>query len=134
MRTRTQPIAIDDVVRYLVGVLGLDEARGRSFDIGGPEVLQYATMMRRVAEIQGRPLVLVPVPLLTPSLSSHWLTFVTDVDGQTARSLIDSMGNEVVVRDDAIRRLVPFEPTGYDDAVRRALADRKERLGREGGR
>jgi len=131
VQTKTQPIAIDDVVRYLVGVLGLEAARGEAFDIGGPEVLRYATMMKRVADVQGRPLVLVPVPLLTPSLSSHWLSFVTDVDGQTARSLIDSMGNEVVVRDDSIRRLVPFEPMGYDDAVRTALADRKERLKQE---
>ncbi len=131
VQTRTQPIAIGDVVRYLVGVLGLEAARGEAFDIGGPEVLRYATMMKRVADVQGRPLVLVPVPLLTPSLSSHWLSFVTDVDGQTARSLIDSMGNEVVVRDDSIRRLVPFEPMGYDDAVRTALAERKERLKQE---
>src|ERR1700736_205374 len=64
--TRTQPIAVDDVVRYLLGVLALPEAAGRVFEAGGPEVLQYATMLRRVAAIQGRPLPILPVPLLTP--------------------------------------------------------------------
>jgi len=125
--TRTQPIAVDDVVRYLVGVLGLEEALGRVFEIGGPEVLRYSTMMERVAAIEKRPpLVIVPVPLLSPGLSSRWLSLITDVDTTTGRSLIDSMTNEVVVEDDSIRELVRFEPMGYDDAVRQALAERKQ--------
>jgi uncharacterized protein YbjT (DUF2867 family) len=123
--TRTQPIAIDDVVHYLVAVLDVDATTGRAFDVGGPDVLVYADMMQRAAAVMGRRrLVIVPVPLLTPSLSSRWLSLVTDVDTATGRSLIDSMSNEVVVRDDAIRRLVPLDPMSYDDAVRRALADR----------
>jgi uncharacterized protein YbjT (DUF2867 family) len=125
VRTRTQPIAVDDVVRYLVGVLGHPDAVGRVFDVGGPEVLQYATMLKRVAAIEGRPLPILPVPLLTPALSSLWLSLVTDVDTQTGRALVDSMTNEVVVEDDSIRRVVPFELTSYDDAVRRALAERR---------
>jgi len=125
VRTRTQPIAIDDVVRYLVGVLEVPDAADRAFDVGGPDVLEYVDMMRRVAAIKGRPLVVVPVPLLTPGLSSRWLSLVTDLDTQTGRSLVDSMRNEVVVRDDSIRALVPFEPMGYDDAVRAALAERE---------
>jgi uncharacterized protein YbjT (DUF2867 family) len=126
VRTKTQPIAVDDVVRYLVGVLGNDEALGRVFEVGGPEVLEYATMLKRVAAIENRSLPIMPVPLLTPSLSSRWLSFVTDVDTQAGRSLIDSMSNEVVVHDDSIRSVVPFEPMGYDDAVRQALAERRE--------
>jgi uncharacterized protein YbjT (DUF2867 family) len=122
--TRTQPIAIADVVRYLVGVLDHAEAEGRAFDIGGPEVLAYRDMLQRVAAIEGRPLVIVPVPLLSPRLSSYWLSLVTDIDLQTGRSLIDSMTNEVVVRDDSIRRIVEFEPMGYDDAVLQALGER----------
>lgn len=121
VRTRTQPIALDDVVRYLVGVLGEPRALGRAFEVGGPEVLEYVTMLRRVAGILGRPLVIVPVPLLSPGLSARWLGLVTNVDRQAGRSLIDSMTNEVVVRDDGIRSVVPFEPMGYDDAVRQAL-------------
>jgi uncharacterized protein YbjT (DUF2867 family) len=124
--TRTQPIAVDDVVRYLVGVLALPEAAGRTFEAGGPEVLQYVTMLRRVAAIQGRPLPILPVPLLTPGLSSLWLTLVTDVDTATGRALVDSMTNEVVVRDRSIRDLIPFDPIPYDDAVRKALSERAQ--------
>jgi len=130
VRTRTQPIAVADVVRYLVGVLEVPEAAGRALDIGGPEVLEYLTMMRRLAVIQGRRMLVVPVPLLTPQLSSRWLSLVTDVDTQTGRSLIDSMSNEVIVRDDAIRSLVPFEPMGYDEAVLAALGERAKQARR----
>ncbi|MFG1798254.1 NAD(P)H-binding protein [Nocardia sp. NPDC049149] len=124
VRTRTQPIAVDDVVRYLVGVLDSPETIGCTFDIGGPDVLEYIDMLRRVARIEGRPLLVVPVPLLSPRLSSLWLSLVTDVDTTTGRALVDSMSNEVVVRDNSIRGLVPFEPLGYDDAVLRALGER----------
>ena len=123
VRTKTQPIAVADVVRYLVGVLDEPRSKGRVFEIGGPEVLQYVTMLRRVAKIKNRPLLIVPVPLLSPGLSSHWLALVTDVDTQTGRSLIDSMANEVVVSDDSIRAIVPFEPMGFDEAVRTALRE-----------
>lgn len=123
VRTRTQPIAIDDVVRYLVAVLDLPQTAGRVFEIGGPEVLRYITMLRRVAAIEGRPLLVLPVPLLTPRLSSLWLSLVTDIDTATGRALVDSMTNEVVVHDHNLRRLVPFEPTSYDEAVRCALRE-----------
>jgi uncharacterized protein YbjT (DUF2867 family) len=124
VRTRTQPIALPDVIRYLLGVLEAPGTGSRSYDIGGPEVLEYLEMLRRVAAIEGRRLLIVPVPLLTPRLSSRWLSLVTDVDVATGRSLIDSMSNEVVVRDDSIRRLVPFEPMDYDTAVLSALGER----------
>jgi len=124
VHTRTQPIAVADVIRYLVGVLELPEAAGRQFDIGGPDVLEYLEMLLRVARIEGRKTVVLPVPLLTPSLSSRWLALVTNVNRATGRSLIDSMSNEVVVRDDSIRRLLPFEPMDYDSAVLVALGER----------
>jgi uncharacterized protein YbjT (DUF2867 family) len=127
--TRTQPIAVDDVVRYLVGVLGKPEALGTVYEVGGTEVLAYADMLRRVAKIMGRRLWLVPVPLLTPGLSSRWLGLVTDVDNQAGRSLVDSMANEVVVRDDKIRGVVPFEPMSYDEAVKQALREQEESAG-----
>ena len=128
VHTRTQPIGVSDVVRYLVGVLGEPAAESMTFDIGGPDVLEYVEMMRRVATIEGRSLFIVPVPLLTPSLSSLWLALVTNVDTQTGRSLIDSMSNEVVVRNDSIRRVVPFEPMDYDSAVLQALGERAKAL------
>lgn len=124
VRTRTQPIAVADVTRYLVGVLSESRARGRAFDVGGSEVLRYVEMMRRVAAIEGRHLFVKTVPLLSPRLSSMWLGLVTDVDVQTGRSLIDSMTNEVVVRDTSIRSLIPFEPMDYDQAVLAALGER----------
>jgi len=124
VETRTQPIALADVVRYLVGVLDRPETVGKVFEIGGPDVLSYRTMMQRVASRQRRPLPVVPVPLLSPRLSSAWLALVTDVDTGAGRNLVDSMTNEVVVEDDSIRELVPFEPMGYDEAVREALDDR----------
>ena len=81
-------------------------------------------MLRRVATIEGRPMLVLPVPLLTPSLSSRWLALVTNVDVATGRALIDSMSNEVIVLDNSIRSLVPFDPMDYDDAVLNALGER----------
>jgi uncharacterized protein YbjT (DUF2867 family) len=124
VRTKTQPIAVADVVRYLVAVLDVPEAVGRAFEIGGPDVLEYLEMMRRVAVLEGRTRVMIPVPLLTPSLSARWLALVTNVDTQTGRSLVDSMTNEVIVHDDSIRRMIPFEPIDYDAAVLQALGER----------
>jgi uncharacterized protein YbjT (DUF2867 family) len=123
--TRTQPIALADVVRYLVGVLEPEAAKGRVFEVGGPEVLTYAEMMRRVAQLRHhRRLHMLAVPLLTPRLSSHWLSLVTDVDTATARNLVDSMSNEVIVSDYSIADIVPGMPMGYDDAVREAYRQR----------
>lgn len=121
--TRTQPIAIDDVVRYLSGVVGHPDALGRTFEIGGTDQLTYVDMLRVVARVQGRRLPIVPVPVLTPRLSSYWLALVTDIDVTTGRNLIDSMGTEVVVTDTSITDVVPGKPLSYEDAVRRALAD-----------
>ena len=124
--TRTQPIAVDDVVAYLAGVLEPPTASGQVYEVGGPEVLQYSAMLRRVAAIENRPLLILPVPLLTPWLSSLWLTAVTDIDIGTGRVLIDSMTNEVIVRDQSIKDLIPIQPMSYDDAVRAALRERRE--------
>jgi uncharacterized protein YbjT (DUF2867 family) len=122
--TRTQPIALPDVVRYLVGVLEPVQARGQVYEIGGPDVLRYIDMLRRAAAVQGKSLPNLTVPLLTPRLSSAWLALVTDVDTATARNLVDSMITEVVVRDRSIEDVVPGATIGYDEAVRLALADR----------
>lgn len=126
--TRTQPIAVDDVIRYLVGVADRPEAFGRTFDIGGPDQLTYVEMLQIAAGIRGaRPIPVVTVPVLTPRLSSYWLALVTDVDATTGRNLIDSMGTEVLVTEQSIREVVPGEPLGYAEAVRRALAEAGER-------
>lgn len=123
--TRTQPIALPDVVRYLVGVLEPAEARGQVYEIGGPDVLRYIDMLRRAAAVQHKSLPNFTVPLLTPRLSSAWLALVTDVDTTTARNLVDSLSTEVVVTDHSIEQVVPGPTIGYDEAVRLALAARE---------
>ena len=122
--TRTQPIALRDVIRYLVGVLDSPEARGKVFEIGGPEVLRYIDMLKRAATVQGKRLPSVGVPLLTPRLSAGWLALVTDVDRATARNLVEAMTNAGGGHARSIESIVPGTPMGYDDAVRLALDDR----------
>jgi uncharacterized protein YbjT (DUF2867 family) len=119
--TPTQPIALTDVVAYLAGVCGLEPAFGRSFDVGGPEVMTYRGMIERVARLRGRRPLIVEVPLLTPRLSSYWLHLVTPVNARVARPLIDGLRNPTVARDDEIRTLVPLELTTFDRAAATAL-------------
>ncbi|HEX6149572.1 NAD(P)H-binding protein [Nocardioides sp.] len=122
--TPTQPIAADDVIRYLVGVTGLEEAYGRVFEIGGPEQMTYLEMLQVASEVTtGQRVPILKVPVLTPRLSSYWLALVTDVDVTTGRNLIASMGTKVVVTDRSIEELVPGDPLPYDEAVRRALEE-----------
>lgn len=122
--TRTQPIALDDVVAYLAGVCGREEAVGQELDAGGPEVMTYREMMERIAVLRGKRPFIVEVPVLTPYLSSLWLHVVTPVKAGIARPLIEGLRNETVAHDDRIRELVPLELTSFDVAVREALAER----------
>ncbi len=117
--TRCQPIAQADVVRYLVGALDIPPG---SYDVGGPDVLTYEQMMRRYAELTGRRRFIVKVPVLSPTLSSHWIGLVTDQAASIARPLAEGLSVEVVVGDDRIRSLIAFEPMGFDDAIDRATA------------
>ena len=123
--TRTQPIAVDDVIRYLAGVIDHEDAIGEVFEIGGPEAMTYLDMLTVASKVAtGRTIPVVPVPVLTPRLSSYWLALVTDIDLTTGRNLIDSMSTEVVTQDRRILEVVPGEPLPYREAVRRALAER----------
>ncbi len=125
-QTRTQPIAVDDVIRYLDGVIDNPEAIGQVFDIGGPDQLSYLEMLQQAAEVMnGRRVLIVTVPVLSPSLSSRWISFVTDVDVTTGRNLIDSMATEVVCTESRILEVVPGEPITYQEAVRRAIEESK---------
>src|SRR4029079_10284714 len=92
-----------------------------SFDVGGPEILTYGDMIRRVADIRERRPVIVEVPVLPPRLSSYWLHLVTPVRAAVARPLIEGLRNPTVAQDDRIRRLLPFPPTPFCDAARSAL-------------
>jgi len=128
VHTRCQPIAIADVVHYLVEVLTVPAAAGRAFEIGGPDVFSYLDMMRRLAEIEGRVLPMLPalVPMVEPVtwLSARWVALFTGVDAHTSRALIDSMNTEVVVHDHTIQDVVPYRPMTFDDAAIAALAER----------
>ncbi len=129
VQTRTQPIALDDALTDLVGVLGRPDTIGEIYDIGGPEALTYRDMMMIASRVMDRHRVIAPVPLLSPRLSSHWLRIVTDVDLSTARALVDSMTNEVVVRDHRLDELLGHTPMTFAEAVAKALAARAERRG-----
>lgn len=122
VQTRCQPIAVDDVIAYLAGCLTDERTAGGIFDIGGPEVLTYREMMEHLARIDRRRLFILPVPVLTPRLSSYWVGLITPVSPSVSMPLIEGLKNEVVCRDDGIRRLLPLALTPYDEAVRRALA------------
>src|SRR5580692_11745534 len=128
--TRTQPIAVHDVLRYLVGCATLPLGVSRRFDIGGPDVLTYAEMMRQYSAGAGlRPRVLVPVPLLTPRLSSLWVGLVTPVPAGLARPLVESLRNEVVCSEHDIASYVPDPPEGLmplDRAIALALRHTRE--------
>lgn len=125
--TRTQPIALSDAVRYLVAVGEDERTAGAVYEIGGPEAMTYAEMLKRAAQIRhGRDLPIVVVPMLTPRLSSMWIALVTDVDTTTARNLIDSMSTEVVVSDRSIEEVAPGATLDYDEAVRQAFEQRRQ--------
>jgi uncharacterized protein YbjT (DUF2867 family) len=122
VRTETQPVALGDVVRSLAGVAGREDAFGRAYDLGGPEVMTYRTMIERIARLRGRRLPIVEVPILSPRLSSLWLHLVTPVQASVARPLVEGLRTRTVARDDRIHELVPFRPTPFDEAARAALA------------
>lgn len=130
VESRIQPIAVRDVLRYLVGAAALDPSISGDFDIGGPEVFSYREMMMKYAEAAGlRRRIIIPVPVLTPKLSSGWVGLVTPVPLVLAKRLVESLKNEVVCRNDHIRRLIPDAPGGltpFRRAVELALTRIKE--------
>ena len=120
--TRCQPISVDDVISYLAGCLTDERTAGRTFDIGGPDVMTYKEMMERFGRIENRKLFILPVPVLTPKLSSYWVGFITPVPPSVSMPLIEGLKNEVVCREDSIREIIPIRLTPYEEAVRKALA------------
>ncbi|MBA3244463.1 MAG: NAD(P)H-binding protein [Actinobacteria bacterium] len=119
--TPTQPIALDDIARYLAGVCGNEAALAGSFDAGGPEVMTYRRMIERIASLRGRRPRLLEVPVLTPRLSSLWLHLVTPVNASVARPLIEGLKNPTIAREERLRTLLPFELTPFDAAAKQAL-------------
>jgi uncharacterized protein YbjT (DUF2867 family) len=125
--TRIQPIALRDVLGYLLGCLFNPATAGQTFDIGGPEVLTYRAMMQQYAEARGiAQRIIIPVPLLTPLLSSYWVDLVTPVPSGVAHPLIEGLKNEVVCRDSRIDQFVAIKKTPFKEAVTLALSEEKE--------
>jgi uncharacterized protein YbjT (DUF2867 family) len=121
-RNHCQPIAIANVIHYLLHAVGREETFGRSFDIGGPEVLAYRELLEQYAAARGLHRLIIPVPFLTPWLSAYWLYFVTSTTFGIARALVDSLAHDTVCANDEIRGLIPQELLTYRAAIDRAFA------------
>jgi hypothetical protein len=120
--TPSQPIAIEDVLDYLVAALDLPAGESRIYEIGGADVVTYGDLMREYAAQRGLRRHMISVPLLTPRLSGLWLSLVTPLHARVGRKLVDGVQNQTVVRDDGARRDFPLRPRGVRDAIAGALA------------
>jgi hypothetical protein len=121
--TRTQPIAIEDAVEYLFLAADLDIEGSRVIEIGGPDRVSYRELMREYARQRGLRRAMIPVPVLSPRLSSLWLGLVTPVYARVGRELVEGLRNETVVRDASGLGLFPIRPRGVRDAIARALVN-----------
>lgn len=128
VRTQAQPIAVEDVIAYLVAALTLDGSDSGVFEIGGADQVSYMDLMREYARQRGLHRWMIPVPVLTPWLSSLWLGLVTPVYARVGRELIEGVKNETVVQDDAALRVFSIRPRSMREAIARALANEDEEL------
>jgi uncharacterized protein YbjT (DUF2867 family) len=119
--SRSPPIALPDLLRYLAAVADLPGAAGQIYDAAGPEVLSYADIMRRLASMLQRRILIIPVPVLSPKLSSYWLRLVTTVPVNIARALIDGLKHDVLADDAALRRLVPIRLHNLEESIAASL-------------
>lgn len=119
--TKSQPIAIKDVISYLSLSLLNEETYNKSFDIGGPDILTYKEMLLRFAKIRKLKRLIITVPVMTPRLSSYWLYFVTAISYKLAVNLVNSMKVEVICKPNNLSKLLNILPTSYDDAIRIAF-------------
>ncbi len=127
LQNATQPIAIEDTLRYLAQAPSVPASAGREIQIGGPDVLSYGEMLDAMAVALGlRPRPRIPVPLITPWLSSLWIGLVTPVDAGVARPLVEGLAVPTVVTDPSGAALFDVQPIGFDEALRRALAEESE--------
>ena len=134
LRTRTQAIAVEDVVDYLAAAAGHEEAIGREIQIGAPDVLSYGEMLDAMADCLGvRRRVKLPVPLLTPQLSALWIGLVTPVDTGVARPLVEGLATETVVTDPTGARVFAINPMPFRDALTLAIAEEESRKPVQGG-
>lgn len=121
LNTKSQPIAIRNVLEFLSGVLGKEETFHHSYDVGGPEVLTYKEMLLQFAEVRGLKRFIFTVPVMTPKLSSYWLYFVTATSYKLASNLVNSMKVEVVAKDNRLEKMLGIKPFSYKESVRLAF-------------
>lgn len=120
LNTRSQPIAVSNVIDYLRGVMMRPDTYGQSYDIGGPEILTYRDMLLKLAEVQGLKRVIITVPVMTPRLSSYWLYFVTSTSYKLAVNLVNSMKVEVICHDQRLQQMLQVKLISYTEAVKLA--------------
>lgn len=128
LKTKIQPIAIRDVINFLYGVLDNDKCFNKSFDIGGPDILTYKEMLMKYSKIRGLKLWIIPVPIMSPRLSSYWLYFVTSTSYKLAVNLVDSMKMEVVANDNNLQEILNIQPISYEEAIKKAFEKIEQNL------
>lgn len=123
INTRSQPIALQNVISYLVGCLKEPATAGQTYDIGGPDIITYGDMMRLYARVRGLHRFIFTVPVLTPRLSAYWINLVTPVPAGIVFPLVEGLKNEVICSDNRIRDLIPVDLMGMEEAVCTALVE-----------
>jgi len=121
LKTKCQPIAIRNVIEFLIGVVGQSETYNNSYDIGGPDILSYKEMLLRFAKIRGLKRRIVIVPVMTPKISSYWLYFVTATSYSLAKNLVNSMKIEVICRPNNLAKLLGIQLIDYDTSIKLAF-------------
>lgn len=121
--TKCQPIFIGDVISYLSQSIEMKETEGKTFDIGGPDILTYLEMMKIYAKVLNKSIRVLIIPFLTPRLSSYWVDLVTPIKASLARPLIDSLKHEAVVKDDSIKDIIPIELKSFKESLQYCLKE-----------
>jgi uncharacterized protein YbjT (DUF2867 family) len=121
LATKSQPIAVRNVIEFISGVLLNETTFNKSYDIGGPDILTYKQMLLRFAKVRGLKRWIGIVPVMTPKLSSYWLYFITSTSYSLAQNLVDSMKVEVICKDNNLKELLGITPVSYEDAIREAF-------------
>ena len=124
--TKCQPIAIDDVVEYLIRSIDTNETKSKTFDIGGPEILTYLDMMVQYGKTLKKSIKIIIIPYLTPRLSSYWIDLITPVKASLARPLIDSLRHEAIVKDNSISDIIPLRLKNFEKSIKIAKEEQTE--------
>ncbi len=126
--TKTQPLSIRDVIKYLIGVINHEKCLNKTFDIGGPEILTYKEMMLQYAQIRKLKRPLYTTSLISPGISSYWLFFITSVSYKLAKSLVNSMKTEVICRNNELEEILQVNPITYQEALKNAFLKIRQNL------